>query len=126
MRSVDTNVLVRIITRDDERQTAAAEAFVEPGAWVPMLALVEAIWVLDAVYNRTPSQLATALEMLLDHRSLTVQDADLVRYALALFRAKPALGFYDCVMLESARRAGHLPLGTFDYRLAKLAGTQKL
>jgi predicted nucleic-acid-binding protein len=29
MRAVDTNVLVRLITRDDQRQTAAAEAFIE-------------------------------------------------------------------------------------------------
>ena len=42
MRSVDTNVLVRLVTREDEKQVAAAEAFVERGAWVPQLALAEA------------------------------------------------------------------------------------
>jgi len=31
-----------------------------------------------------------------------------------LFRSRPALGFTDCLILESARRAGHLPMGTFD------------
>ena len=35
MRAVDTNVLVRLVTRDDPRQVAAAETFVSPGAWVP-------------------------------------------------------------------------------------------
>ena len=39
MRAVDTNVLVRLITRDDAKQVAAAEAFVANGAWVPHLAL---------------------------------------------------------------------------------------
>jgi predicted nucleic-acid-binding protein len=39
MRAIDTNVLVRLPARDDERQVAAAEAFVEKGAWVPQLAL---------------------------------------------------------------------------------------
>ena len=34
MRAVDTNVLVRIITRDDTRQLVAAEDFVKKGAWV--------------------------------------------------------------------------------------------
>jgi hypothetical protein len=29
-------------------------------------------------------------------------------------------------MLELARKAGHLPLGTFDRSLARLPGTQKL
>ncbi|MFP5284626.1 MAG: PIN domain-containing protein, partial [Thermoanaerobaculia bacterium] len=51
MRAVDTNVLVRLITRDDDKQTAAAEAFVASGAWVPQLALVEAMWVLASIYN---------------------------------------------------------------------------
>jgi len=45
MRAIDTNVLVRLITRDDSRQAAAAEAFVENGAWVSVLALAEATWV---------------------------------------------------------------------------------
>jgi len=40
MRAVDTNVLVRILTRDDPEQTAAADAFVQSGAWVSVLALV--------------------------------------------------------------------------------------
>ena len=29
MRAVDTNILVRLITRDDSGQTAAAESFIE-------------------------------------------------------------------------------------------------
>lgn len=37
MRAVDTNILVRLITRDDARQVAVAEAFVARGAWVPHL-----------------------------------------------------------------------------------------
>jgi len=38
MRAVDTNVLVRLIVRDDPRQVAAADAFVGPGAWVSLCA----------------------------------------------------------------------------------------
>jgi predicted nucleic-acid-binding protein len=43
MRAVDTNVLVRLVTRDDTDQAAAAEAFVANGAWVPHLVLAEAM-----------------------------------------------------------------------------------
>jgi predicted nucleic-acid-binding protein len=64
--------------------------------------------------------------MLLDHRDLVLQNPEAVREALELFRAKPALGFSDCLMLHVARKAGHLPLGTFDRSLARIAGTQKL
>ncbi len=65
MRAVDTNVLVRLITRDDARQTASADAFIEKGAWVSVLALVEAMWTLAAVYERSATDLATGIEMLL-------------------------------------------------------------
>jgi len=126
MRAVDTNVLVRLAIRDDAQQTAAAEAFVAAGAWVPQIVLVEAMWVLVSVYDLGPEKIATAVEMLLNHRDLTIQDADTVEAALGQFRKRPALGFSDCLILEVARKAGHLPLGTFDRDLSKLDGTHKL
>jgi predicted nucleic-acid-binding protein len=126
MRAIDTNVLVRLITRDDPKQVAAAEAFVEKGAWVSHLALVEATWVLSAVYERDAAAIATAVEMLLNHKDLTLEASDVVSGALGQFRKRPALGFSDCLMLEVARQAGHLPLGTFDRTLGKLDGTQRL
>jgi predicted nucleic-acid-binding protein len=126
MRAIDTNVLVRLITRDDSRQAAAAEAFVENGAWVSVLALAEATWVLATVYELSSTDLAKMIEMLLDHRDLVLQDSEAVQEALKLFQAKPALGFSDCLMLHLARKAGHLPLGTFDRGLAKVDGAQKL
>jgi predicted nucleic acid-binding protein len=49
-----------------------------------------------------------------------------VAAALDLFRSRPARGFSDCLMLQLARKAGHLPLGTFDRALGKIEGTQKL
>ena len=126
MRAVDTNVLVRLITRDDSRQTASAESFIEQGAWVSVLALAETTWVLTSVYGLTSKDLATTIEMLLNHRDLVLQDSEAVQDALKLFKAKPALGFSDCLMLHVAQKAGHLPLGTFDRSLAKVNGTQEL
>lgn len=126
MRAVDTNVLVRLATRDDAAQTAAAEAFVAPGAWVSHLVLVEAMWVLDSVYDLGPEKIATAVDMFLNHKELTVQDADVVEAALQHFRARPKLGFSDCLIVEVARKAGHLPLGTFNRDLGKLEGVQRL
>ena len=126
MRAVDTNVLVRLITRDDARQAAAADSFIEKGAWISVLALAETVWVLTSVYGLDPAHIATAVDMLLNHRDLTLQDSGMVAAALDLFRSRRALGFSDCLMLELARKAGHLPLGTFDRNLARAEGTQKL
>lgn len=126
MLAIDTNVLVRLLARDDTKQALAADLAVAKGAWISHLVLTEAIWVLDAVYARSPKQLIAALDLLLVHESLVLQDADVVSAALAQFRAKPALGFSDCLVLEIARKAGHLPLATFDRALAKLTGAKKL
>ena len=126
MRAVDANVLVRLVTRDDPKQVAAAEAFVARGAWVSDVVLVEAVRVLVSVYELEASAVATAVDMLLNHRDVTVQDAESVAAALERYRARPAVSFSDCLVLEVARKAGHLPLGTFDRGLAKLDGAQRL
>lgn len=126
MRAVDTNVLVRLVTRDDPRQVSAAEVFVARGAWVSLVVLVEAVWVLVSVYELEAPTVATAVEMLLNHRDLTVQDAETVAAALEQYRARPTVSFSDCLVLEMARKAGHLPLGTFDRALARLDGAQRL
>jgi predicted nucleic-acid-binding protein len=49
------------------------------------------------------AQIATAIEMLLNHEHLTVQDADVVAAAIENLRKRPALGFSDCLVLEIAR-----------------------
>lgn len=126
MLAADSHVLVRLLARDELQQAAAADAAVAKGAWVSQLVLAEVVSVLDAVYGRTPSQLISALDLLLVHESLVLQDADVVAAALAQFRAEPALGFSDCLALEIARKAGHLPLATFDDALGRLAGAKCL
>jgi predicted nucleic-acid-binding protein len=126
MRAVDTNVLVRLLARDDANQAAAADAAAAQGAWVSHLVLAETMWVLEAVYERSARQLAAALELLLAHECLVLQDADAVAGALAQFRARPALGFSDCLVLEIARKAGQLPLLTFDKALGRLEGVHRL
>ena len=126
MRAVDTNLLVRLLVRDDADQVNAAEVFVAKGAWVSHLVLAETLWVLDAVYERSAVQIANAVDRMLKHRELTLQDADVVALALDHFRSRPSLGFSDCLVLEIARKAGHLPLGTFDRNLARLEGTHRL
>jgi predicted nucleic-acid-binding protein len=65
--------------------------------------------VLTSLYDRGPAEIATAVEMLLNHQHLTLQDADVVAAAVAGFLSRPAVGFLDWLVLEVARKAGHLP-----------------
>ena len=126
MRAVDTSVLVRILARDDPKQVRVADEFVAAGAWISLLALAETMWVLTSVYERDAAQIGASVEQLLNHKDLIVQDREVVAAALEIFRSRSVLGFTDCLLLEVARRAGHLPLGTFDRTLSKIDGAEKL
>ena len=125
MRAVDTNVLVRLLVRDDTKQAAAADRYISTGAWVSKVVLVEAVWVMGTLGLNSTS-LARAVQMTLEHEHLTLEDPDVVAAALAQFQKHPGLGFGDCLILEIARKAGHVPLGTFDRRLAKLQGAERI
>ncbi len=126
MVSVDTNILVRILTIDDPKQAKSAEEFISRGAWVSHLVLAETIWVLITAYGRNREQTAKTVELLLSHERLTIEQPDVVSDALNNFSFHRSVSFTDCLILESARKAGHIPLGTFDRGLAKLDGTKKL
>lgn len=126
MRAVDTNLLVRLLTRDDPKRAATADSFVASGAWVSRLVLAETTWVLSTVYSRSSRQIAHAVARLLEHENLILQDPDVAAAALTRLQQRPALEFSDCLILEIARKAGHLPFGTFDRGLGRLEGANKL
>ncbi|HXJ22988.1 MAG TPA: PIN domain-containing protein [Polyangia bacterium] len=118
--------MVRLVAQDDTEQVAKTESFVSGGAWISHLVLAEATWVLTKGYRLDASALAQVVEMLLSHQDLVLEDPSTVSAALAAFRARPKLGFADCLILEIARKAGHLPLGTFDRELARLDGAERV
>ncbi len=126
MRAVDTNVLVRMLVRDDLEQAKLADTFVRPGAWVSLLVLLETIWVLTVSYRRTPQQLTRTFEVLLDHESLVLQEPEVVRRVVTLSRQSASVGLGDLLILEVARQHGHSPLATFDRAFAKLDGALRL
>ena len=126
MRATDTKVLIRLVTGDDPQQTRSAEEFIARGAWVSVVVLADTMWVLKDIYGFGPADIATAVASLLENEHIILQDADAVAAALDLLRSRPALGFADCLILELARKAGHLPLATFDRKLGKVDGAELL
>lgn len=126
MRAIDTNLLVRLLARDDRDQVQRAERYIQPGAWVSQLVLVETIWVLESVFDCDAKQIGLAIEMLLEHTQLVLQDPDVVRNALGAFEAKVKVGFSDCMIMAVAKKAGHTPIGTFDREFSTLDNVERV
>lgn len=123
MIALDTNLLVRYITQDDDAQSAVATGVIEnrctpeaPG-WISLVVLCELVWVLTRAYRYEKALIADVLDRLVATSDLRVEQEDLARAALAAWRNSGA-DFADHVILESARAAGALPLVTLDRRLA--------
>lgn len=126
MRAIDTNVLVRLVARDDAQQTKQAEEFVRRGAWVSHVVLAEAVWVLTSVYGLKRRELTATVRAVLASDVLAVQDAEVIAAALDRYANADRAGFTDCLIVEIAARAGHGPLGSFDKAMAALKGVEPI
>ena len=128
MRGLDTNVLLRLLLRDDEAQSRRARAFVDRSVHdgevlhVSLPVLCELVWVLGGrTANLGRQEIAATVERLLDTNGFELQSRDAVREALVDFRAGEA-DFADYLIGRLDRRAGCRDTATFDVRLAKTDG----
>ena len=125
MIGLDTNVLVRYVMQDDPRQSPRATRLIEslsadePG-FVPVVALVELVWVLSGSYTLDRAQVATVLDTLLRSKELVVDRADLVTQALQRFSAGSA-DFADALIERIANAAGCTATMSFDTGAVKTA-----
>lgn len=127
MAAADSNVILRLLVRDDDVQNRAARGFLASSGhiFIAHVVLVEVVWALTSTYGFPKPRVIAAIERLLELEGISIQDAPLVQRALTNYRAGNA-DFSDCLILEIARRENELPLGTFDARLARLEGARKL
>jgi predicted nucleic-acid-binding protein len=125
--AADSNVVLRLLVRDDEAQYRAAHAFLRTSerVFVAHIVLVEVVWALASTYGYPKPRIVAALERLLDLDAVTLQDPAAIASALEDYRSSQA-DFSDCLILAIARRENELPLATFDARLSRLDGTRKL
>ena len=125
MTGLDTNVLVRYLTRDDAVQYRRAKSFLEatcteanPG-YVNVIVLCELVWVLKAAYGATKGDVVQVLEQVLATRQIEVAHRDAVQAALHVFRTSTA-DFADCLIGHLNRVAGCTATATFDQRAGRL------
>jgi predicted nucleic-acid-binding protein len=124
MIAVDSDVLIRILIDDpgqgEQVRLARTLASRIGELYVPVLVLVECVWILESAYCLDRTTIATALSHLHTNSAFVLQDESIIFKALDLYRAGNA-EFADGVILAQAQREG-LELHTFDKRLAKLNG----
>lgn len=119
MIALDTNVVVRLLVRDDPQQTERAAAMVRDNPLlITATVLLETEWVLRSRYRVPRPAIAEALRRLIDLEQLTLDHPTVVARALAWFEA--GLDFADALHLAASHAARDF--ATFDRELAREAG----
>jgi predicted nucleic-acid-binding protein len=126
MIGLDTNVLVRYITQDDNKQAALVNSLIEslddasPG-FVTLVTVVELSWVLESAYNFTRQQFAEVMQTLMTVDTIKLDRAAVVASAVRVYAGSKA-DFSDCLIERLSASAGCEQTMTFDKAAAKMTG----
>ena len=126
MIGIDTNVFVRYFVRDDPDQSLRARKLIgslsadDPG-FISLAVVLELVWVLQKVYNKTKDETITFLESFLRAEEIVVENADVVWQAVHAY-ARSNADFADCLIERSAAHARCTHTVTLDDKAAKTAG----
>lgn len=131
MASLDTNVLVRYLVQDDDRQLGLAKKLIRAvlrageTLYIPVTVMLELEWVLRSNFGFDKDQITNAISSLLASAELSFESEAAAEVALALYQRNRA-DFADCVHVALAHAAGERPLWTFDRAASKLDGAKML
>lgn len=124
MKALDTNVLVRFLVNDDKAQGKKARDFLENAEekgdplFVPMIVLMETIWVLDSVYEFPRNEIIHAMELISQMAVITLEKPDTVLKFIDYAKgSKTPLS--DLLIGASAEGAGCDTTLTFDIKASK-------
>lgn len=131
MIALDTNVLVRLVTRDDEAQARRAKTIFDKhgeehgGLFVSDIVLAELCWTLSRSYQLERNDVARTIRALLDNSSIAFESPPVVRNALTSFETTTA-DFPDCLIVAKAKHFGCEHTVTFDQRMKLLPSVRLL
>jgi len=118
MIAVDTNILVRFLTRDDPAQARSAAQLMEGNPiFIPKTVILETEWVLRYAYHIDKKAINQAFRKLLGLPNVNAEDPQIVFQALSWY--EKGLDFADALHLASSARA--ISFASFDKGLAKKA-----
>lgn len=120
MIALDTNVLVRFITRDEPTQTRRADRLLANGEAVFLISdpvLIELFWTLRRCYSFSPVEVQTVLNAFCERTDIEFEDR--ARVMSAISASAKGEDFADILIVEKARKIGCKTFVSFDRRLQK-------
>ncbi|MBK6277275.1 MAG: type II toxin-antitoxin system VapC family toxin [Gammaproteobacteria bacterium] len=118
MVAVDTNVLVRLLTRDDEPQyRASRQLFSHESIYIPDTVVLETEWVLRFAYELGPTEVCEALRAVFGLGNVMLADAESMSRALVWHES--GMDFADALHLALSQ--GQAALKTFDTQFVRRA-----
>ena len=125
MTAVDTNIIIRFLVRDDEAQAEAVRQYLKRAenagntVFIPLLVLLETLWVLESAYDKTRTEILGAIR---DMRLMPVFEfeADEVIEHLLADGEKYKADLSDILIAHSARASGCEKGITFDKAAARI------
>lgn len=128
MIAIDTNVLVRVVVDDpdapEQCQQARELLLTHGSAWITEIVLIETVWVLESAYGFSKTEILNVIERIRENPALEFEVVDRLDTALVLYR-NSNVDFADVLILAAAMQQ-QVILHTFDRKLARLDGTQRV
>jgi len=123
--AVDTNVLVRYLTWDEEKQAIAAARVLEAGKPISVanIVLCELAWVLRRAYRCTPEEITAAISRVVESRNVI---SDRAAAEMGLIMLRRGGDFADGVIECDAMRARCRHIATFDQQFARLLDPERV
>lgn len=118
MISLDTNVLVRWVMRDDPVQRDIADVIMARPFFVPISVFMEFGWVLRSVFGLTRVQIAEAAALVVNLPTANLPFFENLRWAIERYASEG--DWEDMIHLATSNDAD--AFGTFEKRLARQAG----
>jgi len=116
--AVDTNIIVRLLTGDDQSQMEQArEIFTAAKIFVPDTVILETEWVLRYAYDLSPTAIHDGLLKLLGLPNVVLHDASVMAQAFEGFRS--GMDFADALHLATCDHCS--TLFTFDKKFVRSA-----
>ena len=121
MPSIDTNILLRIILRDNTKQLARARDLLGRHATfaVADIAIIELEYILTGYYKYSRQEFSDIVTKLLISNQHITMNRQLFERALKLYMKYPTESFDDCCLAVYARLNNQTPLYTFDKKMAR-------